>query len=186
VIELQGLPMTAKKPAKAKQSVPPAKGDQVDIFRAAWAKELPDLDTEAIEINARARRITLALRPGIEAIFAAHGLDAGEFDVIGTLLRSGAPYRLRPTELFRSLMVSSGGLTDRLVRLEKSGLIRRLAAPGDGRSLLVELTQRGQRVAEETFRADMEYETGVVSALTAPERQQLAGLLRKLALAIET
>ncbi|HWT99257.1 MAG TPA: hypothetical protein VN229_16625, partial [Terriglobales bacterium] len=92
--------------------------DQVDAFRGAWARELPDVDTEGMAIIGRARRLTLKLREGIEAIFAVYGIDAGEFDVLGTLLRSGAPYRLRPTELFRSLMVSSGGLTNRLARLE--------------------------------------------------------------------
>lgn len=159
--------------------------DQVDIFRAAWARELPDLDTEGMAIIGRARRITLKLRDGIEAIFASHGIDAGEFDVLGTLLRAGAPYRLRPTELYRALMVSSGGLTNRLARLEKAGHIRRKAAEADGRSLLVELTATGRRLAERAFRADMAHEKAMLAGLGTGERRQLAELLRKLSLALE-
>lgn len=164
---------------------PEALADQVDDYRTAWARALPDLDTEAMAIIGRARRITLKLRDGIEAIFAAHGIDAGEFDVIGTLLRSGAPYRLRPTELYRSLMVSSGGLTNRLARLEAAGLIHRVPTMEDGRSLLVELTAAGRRLAERAFRADMAFENAQLKGLSKAERRQLADLLRKLSLSLE-
>lgn len=171
------------RPASARQV--PGPQDQVDAFRAAWARELPDLDTEGMAIIGRARRITLKLREPIEAIFASHGIDAGEFDVLGTLLRSGAPYRLRPTELYRALMVSSGGLTNRLSRLEQAGLVRRVPAAEDGRSVLVELTPAGRRLAERAFRADMAHEKAVLEGLSTSDRRQLADLLRKLSLTLE-
>lgn len=178
---------TASKTRRKDKTAPPAARprDQVDGFRAAWARELPDVDTEGMAIIGRARRITLKLREGIEAIFASHGIDAGEFDVLGTLLRSGAPYRLRPTELYRSLMVSSGGLTNRLARLENSGLVRRVPAAEDGRSLLVELTPAGHCLAERVFRQDMAHEKAVLQELSAGDRRQLADLLRKLSLMLE-
>ncbi|HVJ31540.1 MAG TPA: MarR family transcriptional regulator [Terriglobia bacterium] len=159
--------------------------DRIDLFRAAWARELPDLDTEGMAIIGRARRLTLKLRAGIEDIFARHGLDSSTFDVLGTLLRSGAPYRLRPTELYRSLMVSSGGMTNRLARLEAAGLVRRVAAADDARSLLVELTRDGRRLAERAFRADMAHEKALLQILRPAERKQLAELLRKLNLALD-
>jgi DNA-binding MarR family transcriptional regulator len=155
--------------------------DHVDERRRQWARELPDVDTTGMAIIGRARWITLLLRPQIEAVFAQRGLDSGEFDVIGTLLRSGSPYRLRPTELFRSLMISSGGLTDRLGRLEMAQLIRRVPDPGDARSRLVELTARGREVAEDCFREDMALEARLLSGLSGDERDRLAFLLAKLA-----
>jgi DNA-binding MarR family transcriptional regulator len=158
--------------------------DGIDERRAQWAAELPDVDTRGMAILGRARWITLTARPPIEAIFKAHGLDSGEADVLFSLLRSGLPYRLRPTELFRSLMISSGGLTDRLNRLTKAGLIRRAAAEGDGRSLPVELTEEGLRRAKEAFREDMAVEAAMLEGLTEDEQAQLADLLRKLALTI--
>lgn len=154
--------------------------DGIDVRRAQWAAELPGLDTRGMAILGRARRIVLASRPPIEAVLKAHGMDAGEADVLFTLLRSGPPYRLRPTELFRSLMVSSGGLTARLDRLETAGLIRRVAAPGDGRSIPVELTEEGRSRAERAFREDMALEARMLGGLTEEEQVQLAGLLRKL------
>jgi DNA-binding MarR family transcriptional regulator len=112
-------------------------------------------------------------------------MDAREFDVIATLLRNGSPYAMRPTELFRSLMISSGGLTDRLGRLEKRGLVERSAAPNDARSLLVKLTHRGRRVAEQAFREDMDVEAQLISHLSEVEFKQLECLLRTLLRAVE-
>lgn len=159
--------------------------DRVDRLGRQWARELPDLDTEPMTILGRAYRLSNLVRPSIEATFAGFGLDRGEFDVIGTLRRSGAPYRLTPTELYTSLMISSGGLTHRLVRLEKAGLIRREKSPSDGRSLLVALTEEGAARAEAAFRADMASESRFLQGLDPQERKALAGLLRKLIAGIE-
>ena len=159
--------------------------DHVDRLRRQWARELPGLDTEPMAILGRALRLTNMVRPGIEATFAGYGLDRGEFDVIATLRRSGPPYRLTPTEMYTLLMISSGGLTHRLVRLEKAGLVRREPSPDDGRSMLVALTESGIALAEKAFRKDMASESMFLAPLSARERETLARLLRKLIVAIE-
>lgn len=158
--------------------------DGVDLRRAQWADELPDVDTRGMAIIGRMRWITLTLRPPIEAIFQKHGLDSGEFDVLSTLRRSGEPYRLRPTELYRWLMISSGGLTARLARLEKAGYVIRIPDPDDARSMLVELTPEGRAIAERAFREDMAFESSVLESLEPDDIETLETLLRKLALAV--
>lgn len=159
--------------------------DHVDRLRRQWARELPDLDTEPMAILGRAFRLGNLVRPSIEATFAGLDLDRGEFDVIATLRRSGPPYRLTPTEMYSSLMISSGGLTHRLDRLEKAGLIRREKSSHDGRSVQVALTEAGAARAEEAFRKDMASETAFLDGLDDAERAALAGLLRKLVGRIE-
>ncbi|WP_243455774.1 MarR family winged helix-turn-helix transcriptional regulator [Sphingosinicella sp. BN140058] len=161
--------------------MPVAEEDHVGLRRRQWARELLDADTRGMAVLGRARWITLAARPAIESVFARHQLDTGEFDVLSTLLRAGAPYRLRPTDLYRSLMISSGGLTDRLARLEKAGLIERVTAEKDGRSLPVQLTDEGKRRAEAAFRDDMRVEAELLGALSEDEQLMLASLLAKLA-----
>ena len=162
--------------------------DHVGQRRQQWARELPDVDTTGMAVLGRARWITLRVRPPIESVFARYGLDAGEFDVLATLLRAGRPYRMRPTELFQSLMISSGGLTNRLARLEAAGLVSRPLSEADSRSLLAELTPAGRRVAEAAFREDMRVEADLLKGLTKAETRQLALLLAKLAssLAVRT
>lgn len=159
--------------------------DHVDRLRAQWARELPDLNTEPMAILGRAYRLSNMVRGSIEATFASFDLDRGEFDVIGTLRRSGPPYRLMPTELYTALMISSGGLTHRLDRLEKAGLIQRAKSSSDGRSLLVALTDTGVALAEAAFRADMASELRFLQVLDPSDREALAQLLKRLIKGIE-
>lgn len=158
--------------------------DGVDERREQWARELPDVDTRGMAILGRARRVTLLVRRQIDAVLSSHGLDAGEADVLFTLLRAGPPYRLRPTELFQSMMVSSGGMTHRLNKLAQADLITRPAAEEDRRSLLVELTVSGRKKAEAAFREDLALEAKLLNGLTNEEQTQLADLLRRLAVSL--
>ncbi len=159
--------------------------DPVDRIRAQWAAELPDLATEPMGILGRIYRIATRAGRRIEAVFAEHGLERGEFDVLATLRRSGPPYTLSPTALYGALMVSSGGMTHRLERLRLAGLVTRPPSPADGRSTLVELTPAGHALVERALAADMELEHELVRGLPAGERQQLAELLRRLLLHVE-
>ncbi len=171
--------------AKTKGGEGGVAGDHVDRLRIQWARELPDLDTEPMGILGRASRLTNLHRISMEATFAKFELDRGEFDVIATLRRSGPPYRLTPTQIYTSLMISSGGLTHRLDRLEKAGLIRREKSQEDGRSMLVGLTDAGISRVEEACRAHVASGFAFLEALDAKERIALADLLRKLLVGLE-
>lgn len=159
--------------------------DHVERVHELWRREIPDVSLEGSAILARARRITLMAREKVMTALTRHGLDGGEFYVLAALRRAGAPYALRPTELYRSLMVSSGGMTDRLRRLEKRGLVRRLPSERDKRSMLVALTAEGRRLVEQAWREDMELENRIVAGLGSAERKQLATLLKRLARMME-
>src|SRR5690606_38477611 len=137
----------------------------------------PDINTEGMAIFGRIYRIATRVAPHMDALFARHGLERGEFDVLATLQRSGPPYRLSPTALYTSLMVSSGGLTHRLKRLEAAGLITRVPSPDDGRSLIVALTEEGQQRTKAAFKEDMQLEASWLATLSVNERGELAALL---------
>ncbi|MBX3143288.1 MAG: MarR family transcriptional regulator [Trueperaceae bacterium] len=156
------------------------RGDDIDVFIAQREVESPGVDTVGMAIFGRIYRIATRLAPHMEALFARYGLERGEFDVLATLQRGGPPYRLSPTELYRSLMVSSGGLTYRLKKLEGAGLIRRIPSSDDGRSLIVELTEEGVNRVNAAFTEDMRLEAGWLESLTAAQRATLADLLREL------
>jgi DNA-binding MarR family transcriptional regulator len=157
-----------------------AAADRIDQVQAQWKAVAPELDTSPVGVLGRIYRIAeLAGRP-IAAAFKAQGLDRGEFDVIGTLMRTGAPHELTPTELYRDLMISSGGLTHRLKRLEDAGLITRIKSDDDGRSSRVRLTEAGRARALAAYAADLQIEAGLLEGLDGAERAQLEALLRKL------
>lgn len=163
----------------------PAPEDHVDRLRAQWATELPDVDTWPMAVLGRVNRLAHLVHPTIAATFARHDLDRGEFDVLATLRRSGGPYRLTPTELYKSLLISSGGLTHRLAKLERAGLVVREPSREDGRSLAVRLTRAGVARVEQAFRADMKNEMALLNSLQPDERKTLARLLAKLLAGVE-
>ena len=113
---------------------------------AQWKQELPELAAENMLLIGRLKRAAAVIARELEKVYGEYGLTEGSFDVLATLRRSGAPYTLTPTELFSSLMVTSGTMTTRLKNLENQGLIDRLPNPDDARSMLVRLTDKGKEL----------------------------------------
>lgn len=164
---------------------PAARSDRMAGLIAQRREETPEVPLDGMEIFARARELTRLSRRWIEPVFERHGIDSGEFDVLASLQRAGAPYSMRPTELFRTLVMTSGGLTDRLNRLTKKGLVERLPSESDRRSLLVRLSPQGLEVIRAAYREDMGVEQELLSGLSAAERDRLADLLARLSAALE-
>jgi MarR family len=102
--------------------------DHVDLVLAEWRKEQPRLDTSPIAVVARIGRARALLDRGLNANFARFGLNRTDWDILASLRRIGAPYRRSPTELYRALMCTSGGMTHLVDRLERDGLVERTAA----------------------------------------------------------
>ncbi|MDP2334378.1 MAG: MarR family transcriptional regulator [Reyranella sp.] len=158
----------------------PTQTDRTGQLIAQRRRETPGIPLDGMEILSRANRLVRLSRKWIEPVFTRHGLDTGEFDVLATLRRSGAPYCQRPTELYHSLMITSGGLTDRLNRLEKKGFIERIVSETDRRSALVQLTATGLKTTNAAFVEDMAIENELLRVLGDAERRQLATLLARL------
>src|SRR5262245_55590360 len=144
------------------------RADHVDQAIAEWARERPSLDLSTVAVVARLGRSARYLDEGLDRVLGGLGLSRGGFDVLASLRRAGPPYRRSPTELYRSLMRTSGAMTHRLGKLEADGLIRRLPDPEDGRSVLVELTPEGRRLVDEVGPAHLENERRLLAALSEP------------------
>ena len=147
--------------------------DAVDAIAAHWHKELPALAAENMILIGRLKRCAAQIERELERVFAAHGLGGGLFDVLATLRRSGAPYTLTPTELYSSLMVSSGTISTRLKKLEAEGWIERLTNPEDARSLLVRLSASGKERIEQTVFPHVANEQRLLDKLDPATRQRL-------------
>ena len=159
--------------------------DAVDRILGQWAEERPDLDASPMGVFGRLTRAKEVLDRSLSRTFKRFGLHGGEFDVLATLRRSGEPYSLTPTELYRSTMRSSGAMTNRLDRLEGRGLVRRSPDPGDRRGVLITLTGEGLELIERAVEAHVEGEERLLGPLSGEDREQLAALLRKLLMSME-
>ena len=91
----------------------------------AWRAERPGLDVSPVAIFGRITRIERYQAAALREVWRRHQVDSGEYDVLAALYRSGPDHRLTPTELYRSVLVSSATMTERLDRLERRGLITR-------------------------------------------------------------
>jgi len=159
--------------------------DPVDAILAQWQRERPDLDVSPMGIIGRMGRLTKYLERALQETFSDFDLNVGEFDVLATLRRSGQPYQLTPTELFNTLMVSSGTMTHRIDRLERADLVKRMDDPSDRRGTLIQLTNKGFNAIEKAVEAHVANEHRLLAALDETERQVLAQLLRKLLISFE-
>lgn len=160
--------------------------DHVDDLLAQWAEERPDFDTSALTVAARVARLSRYLVRVSREALDRFGINEGEGNVLAALRRAGPPYALTPTELYRSLLLSSGAMTNRIDRLEQRGLVARERDPADRRRILVRLTDAGRELID----AAMDGHVGALDeqlseALGAREREELAHLLRRALLHFE-
>jgi DNA-binding MarR family transcriptional regulator len=154
--------------------------DEIDRIVAQWNRERPDLDVSATHVLQRITRLSLLQDASFARVFAGHGLTWGEYLVLAGLRRAGPPYRMNPTALYGSIILSSGGMTKRLDRLERAGLVERLPDPVDRRGRLVGLTDRGLQLVDAAVIDHLANEERLLGALSASERRVLTDLLRRL------
>ena len=114
----------------------------------AWRAELPEILFASSELSKRIMFLSAALDRVTRRDLAEFGLTLAEFDVLVTLRRAGEPYRMKPNQLARSLMLSTGGTTNVTHRLVARGAVEREDDPADARSTWIRLTADGSALAE--------------------------------------
>jgi MarR family transcriptional regulator, 2-MHQ and catechol-resistance regulon repressor len=112
-----------------------------------------------------------------EADIARHGLSTGEFAILEALYHKGP---LLLGELQRKILVSSGGVTYLVDRLEAAGLVERRECADDRRARYGALTADGTALMERIFPDHAAAVEQAVSGLTAEEKRQAIGLLKRL------
>jgi len=159
--------------------------DWTDRLLSNWTEVEPWFEGGAYEVTARISRIALHIARHQEEVFGRFGLNRGDVGVLSALRFAGPSQQLSPAQLFKGLMISSAGITSRLDRLEKRGLVRRERHPSDRRGVLVELTDEGRRVLDEAVRANTEAERELIAGLEPAEARELSTLLRKMLTGLE-
>ena len=157
-----------------------ARPDHVDGILGRGRRERPDVDTAVVGLIGRLHRAAALTTAPLAAGLAEHGLQPGWFDLLAALRRSGPPYELNPTQLMRSTLLSSGGMTKRLDRLVEAALVERRADPADRRGVLVRLTSRGTAVVDTALEAHVANEERLLRSLEPADRRALDSLLQTL------
>jgi DNA-binding MarR family transcriptional regulator len=151
-----------------------------------WRQERPEIDAEGMALVPRVIRLAHLYDKEMADVSRSFGLKSGWLDVLSALRRAGSPYRMSASELARWVLLSSGGMTLRIDRMEEAGLIRRRPDPADRRGVLVELTPRGRGIIDRAIDAHLAlYEELVSGSLTKAEQQSFIKLMRKQTMAFE-
>lgn len=153
--------------------------DRVGEIQQAWRRERPDLDPSPQGVIGRLHRVALELTERLVAVYAEYGLSEGEFDVLATLRRAGEPYERAAGELADHTLVTTGGLTKRVDRLEARGLVERRAAASDARRRLVRLTSEGKDLIDRAFTAHLANEHRLLEELGQTDASTLESVLTR-------
>ncbi|WP_158866025.1 MarR family winged helix-turn-helix transcriptional regulator [Leifsonia sp. AG29] len=153
--------------------------DRVARIAAEWARERPDLDVAPQAVFGRLHRLAARLTEELSAVYRRHGLSEADFDVLATLRRAGEPFERSAGELADWTMVTTGGMSKRLDRLERDGLVTRRPSVQDGRARVVSLTQRGREVIDAAFTDHIANEHRLLELVGPRDRRALERILRE-------
>lgn len=154
--------------------------DHLDRILTQWRRERPDLELTALGVLGRLFRVAQLAGDELGRGLEGFDLQPGWFDQLAALRRAGEPFELNPTELMRTTMLSSGGMTKRIDQLAAAGLVARRPDPTDRRGILVRLTRRGRRVIDAAIEVHLANERAILSSLKPAERRELDSILRTL------
>lgn len=151
--------------------------DDIDVIAEQWQNLGLETDFVAWQSIGRILRISKLLETKIGALHASYDLKIGEFDVLSALKRANG-VALTPSQLYQSMLLSSGAMTSRLDRLESRELISREHCPQDRRSVKVSLTTQGKKLINAVYPAHFALLKDLLAPMSAGDKRQLAALLK--------
>jgi DNA-binding MarR family transcriptional regulator len=142
-----------------------------------WVTLVPEIDPLTEGVVERIHLIARALDANCAEIAGPHGINPHDYDILARLFWTGPPYRLTPTQLANGTGTPTTSITSRLDRLQRLGLLQRVPAEHDRRSLLAELTGEGKALFEELVRKQAASEYAAFRQLGSAELSRLRDVL---------
>jgi DNA-binding MarR family transcriptional regulator len=139
--------------------------DRVGRGMAQWRAARPDIDGSGKAVVGRILHLNDIIMRAVDKALSRHGIKYPVYAVLATIRVSGEPYRMSPTELLSTLLVTSGGLSNLLRRMEADGYITRTADKRDGRGVIVELTDEGLALADASMADHAAVERSLIECL---------------------
>lgn len=157
----------------------------IDDLQQDWCDQRPDLNTEAMGVVLRIQALAKILGDQAAECLDEFDLQWWQYDVLATLRRQGEPYRMAATGLANAVMLTSGAMTNRIDRLEESGLISRVADEEDRRRVFIQLTADGLKLVESAAEIRFQSAADAIACLSQNQTRQLSNLLRLVLLSQE-
>jgi DNA-binding MarR family transcriptional regulator len=162
-----------------------ASGDAVTAIVNRWIQILPHIDPSPLLVIGRLFRLAALIDARLRPPFDEAGLSNGDFDLLAALRRQQPRHELRAGELADAMMVTTGATSKRIDRLEAQQLVTRRKCSVDGRSRLIELTDRGRIMVDQLMAIHLDNEASILCALGVENAAKLAELLGDLLSTLE-
>lgn len=159
--------------------------DRVDRLVEDFKRLRPDIAPSNKAVAARLLYLSDLVQRYYGAVGERFDLSLSGLGVLTALARS-APRKLTLAELNRDILVTSGGITFLAARLEQQGLVTKRPHPSDGRAVLVQLTPRGRRVADQLIDAIALADAAALDHLSVDDLCTADGVLIRLQAGIES
>ncbi len=148
-----------------------------------WQRVHPGLDTAPMAVIGRLNRCAALLQQASDAPLVREGLTRPEFDILGTLRRTGR--ELPPGQIARETFASGAAVTKRLRVLEERGLVARRPDERDRRMAHLSLTEAGRELIDRLIPHQLEYEQALLAGLGKDRQDELAETLAELLVLLE-
>ncbi|WP_228984353.1 MarR family winged helix-turn-helix transcriptional regulator [Streptomyces sp. DH12] len=162
-------------------SVEPTLDEQI----AAYQREYRDLDPQVEQVVSALGRLNRRMNVAYGRQLAELGIGSTEWEVLKTLVLSGAPYRLGPSQLAKRLGLTPAAMTHRIDRMAGEGLVTRDRDETNRVRVIVELTDEGRAKWLEAMRMATTFEEELLQDLSGDERGVLGELLIRLLRRVE-
>ncbi|NNJ08403.1 MarR family transcriptional regulator [Streptomyces sp. PKU-MA01144] len=168
-------------PANPEASQEPSLDEQI----AAYQREFRDLDPQVEQVVSALGRLNRRMNVAYGRQVAALGISNAEWEVLKTLVLSGAPYRLGPGDLAKRLGLTPAAMTHRIDRMATEGLVTRDRDESNRVRVIVELTDEGRAKWLEAMRMATDFEEELLQDLSGEERGALGEMLIRLLRRVE-
>ncbi|TWF92948.1 MarR family winged helix-turn-helix transcriptional regulator [Saccharopolyspora dendranthemae] len=156
---------------------------------AAEKRRAPDSSAETTpsptDLLAQLTQVSRQADRHLESVLAEFGLHTWEYDVLAALRHDGEPYEMCPGTIGGRLGVSNSAMTNRITRLEKSGLVGRHLSPTNRRIVIIRLTDTGLDLVDRALSAHHEAARHVLDRIPAEDAASLGHLLGELGTALD-
>ncbi len=123
-------------------------------------------------------RVGMYVQSELEAALQKIGLSPANFEVLTTL--ASHPEGILSTALAGKLHCTKANISQLVTRMEKSGLIQRVASSKDKRSSILKLTTLGKSQAAAANEARIQTEKKILKKFTLEERRALVNVMAPL------
>ncbi|SDT37917.1 MarR family winged helix-turn-helix transcriptional regulator [Microlunatus soli] len=165
-----------------------ARTDFADEHLNRWSDLFTEsgFDREVEGALVRMDRLTRLSDDGLRVLLADDPLSHEEFKTLHHLIGGvNRDVPATPAQLASRAGVTRAGMTSRIERLVRNGLVTRSEDPHDRRSVLIAVTPAGRAAWKRIVHRWGEHEQGLFAGLTTAELKRLNALLRKAFIALD-